>query len=50
MASSRMKNKIVQALYRPSKSKSSSTMLKEIEALEKALEDAAIGFKGKKEK
>jgi len=49
MASSRMKNKLIQALYKPGKTKSSSVMLKDIDALEKALEAAATGFKEKKE-
>jgi len=50
MATSRMKNKIVQALYKPSKSKKPSLMLKDIDALEKALESVANGIKGKKDK
>ena len=50
MASSRIKNKIIQALYKPSKSKSPSTVLKDLEAMEKALEAVADGIKGKKEK
>jgi len=49
MASSRIKNKLIQALYKPGKPKSSSNMLKDIDALEKALESAASGFKEKKE-
>ena len=50
MASSRMANKILQALYRPHKSKSPSIMLKDLEAMEKALESATVGIKGKKDK
>ena len=50
MASSTLKNKIIQAMYRPRKSKSSSIMLKDLEAMEKALESVANGFTGKKEK
>jgi len=49
MASSTMKNRIIQAMYRPRKSKSSSIMLKDLEAMEKALESVASGFTGKKE-
>ena len=50
MSSSRMKNKVLQAIYRPRKSKSSSIMIKDIDALEKALETAMSGFKENKKK